>query len=221
VAVLFLLSLFLLSFKVGIAEEAKTNIFLKSVFDETETVLVLAPSSQVSWARNYASQHGYRSSAKEIQAAIKDAFPKDPPGMHAQTSLITQLIIMGDIVGALRDYAVLQDKDTRQFTRLLVKKLDAVRKARSTVIRNFARTKPPRAYAGQNPQQAALAQDRSSRYTQFVQVSTQLMNELQQTERELMDALQTMQRDLQTFWEAYASMRDEEFRTNERVMTLR
>jgi hypothetical protein len=30
----------------------------------------------------------------------------------------------------------------------------------SSVIRNFARSKPPRAYAGQNPSQAARAQDR-------------------------------------------------------------
>ena len=34
-------------------------------------------------------------------------------------------------------------------------------------------------------------------YTQFVQMSTQLMNELQNTERELVDSLQTMHRNVQ------------------------
>jgi hypothetical protein len=103
----------------------------------------------------------------------------------------------------------------------LLEKLDQVQEARTTVIRNFARTKPPQAYAGQNPQTAARAQDRSQRYTQFVQMSTQLMSELQNTERELVDALQTMQRDLDNLWQTYASMRDEEFRTNERIMQIR
>ena len=219
--ILFLVLLFFLSSKVGIAENVRENTSLKPVFEETETVLVLAPSSQVAWARSYASQYGYRSSAREIQAAVKSAFPNDPPAMHAQISLITRLIMMGDIVGALRSYTLLQDKQARQFTQALVKKLDAVQQARSQVIRNFARTRPPRAYAGNNPQSAARAQDRSARYTQFVQISTQLMNELQQTERELMDALQTMQQDLQQLWEAYASMRDEESRTTKKIMTLR
>jgi hypothetical protein len=52
-------------------------------------------------------------------------------------------------------------------------------------------------------------------------MSTQLMNELQNTERELVDRLQTMDRDMQTFWQSYAGFRDEEFRTNERAITTR
>ncbi len=155
--------------------------------------------------------------AKAMQRNAKKMAQESKVKIH----MILLQIMMGDIVGALRSYAVLMDRDMRAFTRLIVKKLDAVRKARSTVIRNFARTKPPRAYAGQNPSQAARAQDRSSRYTQFVQMSTQLMNELQNTERELVDALQSMHRNMQTFWESYAGFRDQEFRTNERVMTMR
>jgi hypothetical protein len=155
--------------------------------------------------------------AKNTQRSAKRVAHEQKIKIH----MILLQIMMGDIVGALRSYAILMDRDMRQFTRLIVNKLDKVRKARSTVIRNFARTKPPRAYAGNNPSQAARAQDRSSRYTQFVQMSTQLMNELQNTERELVDALQTMHRNLQTFWESYAGFRDQEFRTNERVMTTR
>ncbi|MDL1871307.1 hypothetical protein FBR05_03785 [Deltaproteobacteria bacterium PRO3] len=135
--------------------------------------------------------------------------------------MILLQIMMGDLVGALRSYSLLMERDLRAFSRLIVKKLDGVRKARSMVIRNFARTKPPRAYAGQNPQTAARAQDRSSKYTQFVQMSTQLMNELQNTERELVDALQSQKRDLDNFLQSYASMRDDDKRVAERVMTSR
>lgn len=201
----------------GFADDA----IMRSVFDETETIVKLSPANQVDWAEGYARSHGIRTSAKEIQEAVNKAFPNDPPGMKAQINLITLLIMMGDVVGALRSYAVLNEGSTSEYTRLIVKKLDKVREARSTVIRNFARTKPPRAYAGSNPQTAARSQDRASKYTQFVQMSTQLMNELQNSERELVDALQTMQRNLNAFWEAYASMRDEQFRTNDRVMKVR
>ncbi len=191
------------------------------VFEETESILQLAPAQQVEWARAYASGAGRRASAREIEAAVRRRFPNDPPGMYAQTNLLVQLIIMGDIVGAMRSMSLQQSADLRQFSRQIVDKLDAVRRARSTVIRNFARQKPPRAYAGSGPASAARAQDRTARYTQFVQMNTQLMGELQQSERELMDMLETMNRDLQSFWQSYASMRDSEFRTNERVMTTR
>lgn len=191
------------------------------LFDETESVLMLAPANQVAWARGFASGSGHSASFTHIRSAANTAFPDDPPGMQAQAALITQIIRMGDVIGALRQYASLRQPDQRRFTAQLMKKLDQAEAARSTVIRNFARNKPPRAYAGSNPQAAARAQDRSARYTQFVQMSTQLMKELQNTERELMDALQTMQRDLDDLWQTYASMRDEHFRTNERVMRTR
>jgi len=102
-----------------------------------------------------------------------------------------------------------------------LRKLAQVRKARARVIRNFAKKLPPAAYAGDSKESAARAQNRDQRYTQFVQLSTQLMGELQNTERELVDILQTIKRDLDNFWSAYAAMRDNEFRTNERIMTIR
>ncbi len=158
--------------------------------------------------------------AQEAKSMGREMRKKDQEA-KVKIHMILLQIMMGDIAGALRSYAVLMDKDLRAFSRLIVKKLDGVRKARSMVIRNFARTKPPRAYAGQNPQTAARAQDRSSKYTQFVQMNTQLMNELQNTERELVDALQTQFRQLETFWQTVATFRDETFRTNDRVMTMR
>lgn len=191
-----------------------------AVFDETESVLALAPEAQVSWARSYASDSGPLASAAEIETAIRAAFPNDPPGMRAQTHAILLLIMMGDVVGALRSYTMLMDQDLRAFSRQVMEKLGQVRRARARVIRNFATKKPPRAYAGDNPKSAARAQDKAQRYTQFVQLSTQLMGELQANERELIDILQTMQRDLDNVWQAYASMRDQDFRTKERIMRI-
>lgn len=180
-----------------------------ALFEETETALNVVSPDQAAWARSFATHRGYRASRKEIEAEIGRAFPDASPEQKVKIHMILLQIIMGDVIGALRSYATLTDRDMRQFTKLIVGKLDRVQRARSQVIRNFARTKPPRAYAGQNPQTAARTQDKSTRYTKFVQMSTQLMSELQNTERELMDALQTMQRDLDELWQSYASMRDE------------
>jgi hypothetical protein len=60
--------------------------------------------------------------------------------------------------------------------------------ATQQAISNFARSKPPRAYAGVNPQSAARSQQISASGAQPVQVNTQTMGELQNTERELIDA---------------------------------
>ncbi len=111
--------------------------------------------------------------------------------------------------------------EERGASKQVLQKLTIIRKARARVIRNFASKPPPRAYAGSDPQSAARAQDKAQRYTQFVQLSTQLMNELQSTERELVDILQTLKRDADNLWKAYAAMRDCEFRTAERIMTIR
>ena len=192
-----------------------------AIFAETETMLARVPREQAMWARAFATSRASRASTAEISAAIAAAFPEASPDQKIKIHLILLTIMMGDIVGALRSYAVLHDRDMRQFTRLIVDKLNAIQNARSTVIRNFARSLPPRAYAGNDPSGAQRAQDKTARYTQFVQMSTQLMNELQSTERELVDALQSQHRSMTQFWEFYAGFRDREFRRSHRVMTTR
>jgi len=191
-----------------------------ALFEETETALDLATPDQAAWARSFASRRGYRVSRAEIEAAIHAAFPDASRDEKIKIHMLLLHIMMGDVIGALRSYAILTDQDMRGFSREILDKMNKVQEARTTVIRNFARKKPPRAHAGQDPQAAARAQDRSARYTQFVQMSTQLMNELQSTERELVDALQTMHRDVESLWKAYAGLRDQEFRTNERIIRL-
>ncbi len=192
-----------------------------ALFEETESALAGMPPDQVAWARSFASTRGHRATRAEIEGAIRATFPDASPKDRIKIHMILLQIMMGDVIGALRSYAVVTDRDMREFSRTMLEKLDQVQEARSTIIRNFARTKPPRAYAGQDPQTAARAQDKSQRYTQFVQMSTQLMSELQNTERELVDALQTMHRDLDNLWQAYASIRNEEVRTNEKVIQIR
>ena len=69
--------------------------------------------------------------------------------------------------------------------------------------------------------ETARAQEQAQRHSQFVQMSTQLMGELQNSERELIDVLETMKRDADNTMQSHGAMRDSEFRTSERVMTVR
>jgi len=174
-----------------------------------------------SWGNNYLEQYFQQQQMYNDAVQNNSNMKKSGKEQMVRMNMILLLIMMGDITGALRAYTALVDRDLREFTRGVVKKLGLVRKARTRVISNFANHKPPRAYAGENPQSAARAQDQAQRYTQFVQLSTQLMGELQNTERELVDVLQTLKRDLDNLYQAYSSMRDNEFRTAERVMSIR
>lgn len=170
-----------------------------------------------SYLQQYLQNQQMMQDARESARQAKSHGRQEMVKMH----MILFLIMMGDVVGALRAYTALMERDFRQFARGVMDKLGKVRQARARVIRNFANERPPRAYAGDNPQTTATAQDKAQRYTQFVQLSTQLMGELQTTERELVDILQTMKRDIDNFWQGYASMRDAEGRVNERLMTTR
>jgi hypothetical protein len=170
-----------------------------------------------SYLQQYLENQQLTNEAKESARSTRSQGRKEMVRMN----MILLLIMMGDVTGALRAYTSMMDRDFRQFARGVMDKLGKVRQARARVIRNFASERPPRAYAGDNPQSAARAQDQAQRYTQYVQLSTQLMGELQTTERELVDILQTMKRDIDNFWQSYAGMRDAEGRVNERLMTTR
>ncbi len=146
--------------------------------------------------------------SSEITSDLAVAFPNAPNEQRLKMRILIVQILMGDIAGALRHYAEIADRDMRTFTRIILQHLDAVRATRNQVLRAFAKSRPPHAYAGNDPQQAAKAQDKAARYTQFVAMSTQLMNEIQNTERELVDATQSTHRDLSQFWQSYANFRD-------------
>ena len=199
-------------------ESSATAAFARTIFDEMEPVARAAPGAQISWAH---ARPGGLGNAAVLRSDVQSSFPKDPEGMRAQTVLLASLLKSGELLAAAKGIAEKQKSKTPAVTPTLAARIETLHQTRSRILRTFAAQKPPHAYAGNDPQSAARAQDSSARYTQFVQMSTQLMNELQNTERELMDALQAAERDMETFWQAYSSMRDEKFRTNERVMTVR
>ena len=199
----------------AIAEQTGETKSQIKVFEEIERVYELAPSRQSVWANQYASKHSLSTDIKGLRKSSQKAFPNDPPGMIAQIDLIAYLFITGDTIAAVDGY-LNKNPDTQGYGKIK-DKLNKLSRTRSNIIQKFANKKPPRAYAGDDPELAARTQDKSKRYTQYVQLSTQLMNEIQNTERELVDILQTMKRDLDNLWQAYASMRDNDFRTKERL----
>lgn len=153
-----------------------------------------------------------------IQQDLVKAFPDATGKEQTQMSLVSLMVMMGDVVGALRAYAQLTDRQSAQFSHQVADKLDAIGEAREKILWNFAQQQPPKAYAGSDPQQAARSQDRQSKYTQFVQMTTQLMNEFQNTERELLDALSEARRNVDSLWESYAGLRDDDSRTTDRIL---
>lgn len=134
-------------------------------------------------------------------------------------TLLRWLAAAGDLERALRAAVRRTERRNRRGARMLARQQSRVREARSRVLRAMGRPRPPRARRA--PSRALRDRDLQARYTRFVQVSTQLLGELQQTERELWDALQAARRAAQTFWESYGALRDSAYRSNERVMRTR
>jgi hypothetical protein len=83
----------------------------------------------------------------------------------------------------------------------LVKRLDRVREAKSKVLLVLGRDRPAAVSRGQ------------AKYTQWVSITTQLLSEVQQTERALLDLLKASGRDVQELWEAYSGLKEAETRT--------
>ncbi|HKY64262.1 MAG TPA: hypothetical protein VJR29_12675, partial [bacterium] len=77
---------------------------------------------------------------------------------------------------------------------------------------------PPEKYAGTDENTQERSEDRINRYKQFVQLSTQTMNELQNNERELTDTLKTQFRNIEQMWQQLAQLEEEKFRTDARMI---
>lgn len=154
-----------------------------------------------------------------IDAATRESLRRGAEQRVRIHAILLQ-IMMGDVVGAIRRYADSNDQARQVFDLAVLAQLERIRKARERILAAFAHKQPPKAYAGNDPGSAARAQDRSAKYTQFVQTSTQLMDELQNTERELLDALQSQFRTLEAVWQTVSRFRDQEHRTNDRVASI-
>ena len=129
------------------------------------------------------------------------------------------MIMMGDVVGAVRSMVFESERQNRMFNRLLVKQLNKVRQSKSKVLMAMARKPPPTAHNNtNNPQGAANDQNKQAKYTQWVSVTTQLMSELQNTERQLTDLLSEGRRNINEMWEAYSGMKEAEARTTRTVI---
>ncbi len=134
--------------------------------------------------------------------------------MKVKMRMIMFLILMGDVVGAVRAMVFESERQNRMFNRLLVKQLNTVRESKSKVLLAMARKSPPTAHDNtNNPSGAARDQNRQAKYTQWVSVTTQLMSELQNTERQLTDLLSEGRRNINELWESYSGFKEAEART--------
>ena len=158
---------------------------------------------------------------KAIEQNLSRSFPQATTREKLKMNLISMQVVMGDVTGALQSMITKSEQQNRQFNHQIVDKFDEIREARDKVIRAFAEMKPPRAYAGSNPETSARSQDRQSAYTQFVQMTTQLMSEYQNKERDLVDELNEVRRSVDSLWEAYFGFKEQDSRTTSRVIQER
>jgi len=139
--------------------------------------------------------------------------------MKVKMRMIMFLILMGDVVGAVRAMVFESEKQNRMFNRLLVKQLNKVREAKSKILLAMSRKSPPTAHDNtNNPSGAARDQNRQAKYTQWVSVTTQLMSEVQNTERQLTDLLSEGRRNINELWESYSGIKEAEARTTRTVI---
>ncbi len=139
--------------------------------------------------------------------------------MKVKMRMIMFLILMGDIVGAVRAMTFESERQNQVMNRLLVMQLNKVRESKSKVLLAMARKPPPTAHDNtNNPSGAAHDQNKQAKYTQWVSVTTQLMSELQNTERQLMDILSEGRRNINELWEGYSGLKEAEARTTRTVL---
>ncbi|GEM_PF-3072541 len=139
--------------------------------------------------------------------------------MKVKMRLIMFLILMGDVVGAVRAMVFESERQNRMFNRLLVSQLNKVRESKSKILLAMARKRPPTAHDNtNNPGGAARDQNAQAKYTQWVSVTTQLMSEVQNTERQIMDLMSEGRRTINESWEAYSGMKEAEARTTRTVL---
>jgi len=146
--------------------------------------------------------------------AMRRQIRKTEHQMRYKMRMIMFMILMGDVTGAMRAMIFESERMNRMFNRTLVKQLNRVREAKAKILKAMGSKRPPRAHDNTNdPAGAARDQNRQAKYTQWVSVTTQLMSEVQQTERELLDLLSEGRRNINELWEAYSGLKEAEART--------
>lgn len=151
--------------------------------------------------------------AKDKMKSMKNTANQEKMKMH----MILLQILMGDFAGALRSYVILAERDNRAVFKDFLKKLEKVRSAKGLVIRSMGTAKYPKATVSQSPEAQARNAEKAAEFNQMVQVNTQFLSEIQNTEREILDAMNTVRQEIRQLWESYSNMRDLEWRITDRV----
>jgi len=140
--------------------------------------------------------------------------------VRALDTLVNELNTLETAMAKVQQLVLQVERQSGMFNRLLVKKLGRVREAKTKVLLSIGRKQPPRAHdSPHSPAGAARDQNVQTRHTQWISVSTQLMSEIQQSERELLDLLQEARRNTNELWEAYANLKEAEARTTRAIMS--
>ncbi len=156
---------------------------------------------------------------REQVAASRQEIRKMEQQTRAKMRMILFMILTGDVVGAMRSVVFESERDNRIFNRILLKQLNGIRKAKSKVLMAMGRKKPPTAHDNTNdPAGAARDQNKQATYTQWVTITTNLMQEISQTERELTDEMAEGRRQVNDRWEALKGLADNEDRTNQALL---
>ncbi len=131
------------------------------------------------------------------------------------------LIMMGDLVGAMRVYWHILERDSARLARASLEKLNKVREVKQRLVYNMAHARIPKAYAGQDKKQGANSQDQASEFNVFMQTNNQAISEVSNLEREIVDGIVSIRREVDNFGQAFASLRDSVSRLDERIMQFR
>ncbi len=121
-----------------------------------------------------------------------------------------RLIALANILGpefVLQMMVYQSEDDDKVGNRLFLKQLNRCRETKSKILKAIALKPPPPANASGNATAAADAQNKQAKYTQWVSVSQQLMQEVQQSERTIMDVMKDRMEAKSRLWEFYVDFK--------------
>ncbi len=135
---------------------------------------------------------------------------RDLRRMDAQLRYRMRMIALANLLGpefVLQMLVYQAEDDDKMGNRLFLKQLNRVRETKSKILKAIALKPPPPANASGNPTAAADAQNKQAKYTQWVSVSQQLMQEVQQSERTIMDVMKDRMEAKSRLWEFYTDFK--------------
>jgi len=135
---------------------------------------------------------------------------RDLRRMDTQLRYKMRMIALANLLGpefVLQMLVYQSEDDDKMGNRLFLKQLNRVRETKSKILKAIALKPPPPANASGNATAAADAQNKQAKYTQWVSVSQQLMQEVQQSERTIMDVMKDRMEAKSRLWEFYTDFK--------------